>query len=381
MRAVRATVAIVATGIAAFAAFQLARVDTMFGSSEGPDRAMGMAEVAISAPASERLALAREALAARPIDGRAYRVVALAEDNPRLLSVANMRWPRDPMTLAALTDRALAAGDIAGGLTHFDALLRIAPGLRAEMLPLLMPHLHDARVRDALVDRLAQDPPWRISLLAALREDTAPAADADALLAALAKRAPPDEDTVRTRIAVLDRAGHYAEARRAWLATVVPAHADTTFVFDGTFDQSDLQGGYGWRIDDVPGVVVEYASDARKDRGAALSLEFADRAVSSTGVRQMLALPPGRYRLQSAALDQVASERPFEWRIACREGAPIARLPLERTGAWATQSMDFEVPPDCAGQSLVLANAARSLAEKRMRGRLLVDDVRIILGP
>jgi len=381
MRAVRATVAIVATGIAAFAAFQLARVDTMFGSSEGPDRAMGMAEVAISAPASERLALAREALAARPVDGRAYRVVALAEANPRLLSVANMRWPRDPMTLAALTDRALATGDIAGGLTHFDALLRIAPGLRAEMLPLLMPHLHDARVRDALVDRLAQDPPWRISLLAALREDTAPAADADALLAALAKRATPDEDTVRTRIAVLDRAGHYAEARRAWLATVVPAHADTTLVFDGSFDQPDVQGGYGWRIDDVPGVVVEYASDARQDRGAALSLEFADRAVSSTGVRQMLALPPGRYRLQSSALDQVASERPFEWRIACREGASIARLPLERTGAWATQSMDFEVPPDCAGQALVLANAARSLAEKRMRGRLLVDDVRIILAP
>ena len=77
----------------------------------------------------------------------------------------------------------------------------------------------------------------------------------------------------------------------------------------------------------------------------------------------------------------MASERPFEWRIACREGAPIARLPLERTGAWATQSMDFEVPPGCAGQSLVLSNAARSLAEKRMRGRLLVDDVRIILAP
>ena len=56
------------------------------------------------------------------------------------------------------------------------------------MLPLLMPHLHDARVRDALVDRLAQDPPWRHAFLAGLREETTPAADAETLLAALARR-------------------------------------------------------------------------------------------------------------------------------------------------------------------------------------------------
>jgi len=383
MRGVRAAIAIAAVGVAGFAIVQLARVDTTFGTLLGPDRAMGMAEVAASGPAAERAALARDVLAQRPIDGRAYRVLALADAKPQLLDVANARWPRDPMTLATLTDRALAAGDIAGGLTHFDALLRVAPALRGDMLPLLMPHLHDARVRDALVDRLAQDPPWRHAFLAGLREEATPAADAETLLAALARRMPPDEDALRTRIVVLDHAGRHAEARRAWLASVIPPPdaTDANLVFDGTFDHPDIQGGYGWRIDDVPGVVVEYATDAPPDRGGVLSLEFADRAVASTGVHQWLALAPGRYRLQSAALDQVVSERPFEWRIACRGGGRIASLPIARNGAWSTQAVAFEVPPDCASQDLVLANAARSLAEKRLRGRLAVDDVRIFLSP
>jgi len=379
MRGLRAAIAIVAVGVAGFAAFQLARVDTTFGSGIGPDRAMGMAEVSTWASASDRVAMAQDVLATRPIDGRAYRVLALARGKPALLDVANARWPRDPMTLASLTDRALAAGDIAGGLEHFDALLRIAPGLRAEMLPLLLPHLGDARVREALVDRLAQDPPWRHAFLAGLRDDSAHAADADALLAALAERVPPDEDAMRTRIDVLDHAGRHADARRAWLASVHVSESNP--VFDGAFEHPEIQGGYGWRLGDVPGVLTEYTPDAPQGRGVSLSLEFEDRAITSTGVQQKLALPPGRYRLQSAALDRVGGERPFEWRIACREGARIASLPLARTGEWTTQSVGFEVPADCEGQTLVLANAARSLAEKRLRGRLLVDDVGIFLVP
>ncbi|UHQ18458.1 hypothetical protein LVB87_09555 [Lysobacter sp. KIS68-7] len=379
MRGVRAAIAIVAVGVVGFAALQLSRVDTDVGPALGPDRAMRLADVGTSAPASERVVLARDVLAARPLDGRAYRVLALAQDKPQLLDVANARWPRDPMTLASLTDRALAAGDIAAGLTHFDALLRVAPGVRAEMLPLLLPHLHDARVREALVDRLAQDPPWRHAFLRGLREDTAYAADSEALLAALATRVPPDEDALRTRIDVLDHAGRPADARRAWLASVHAAEANP--VFDGAFEHPEIQDGYGWRLGDVPGVLSEYATDAPQARGVSLSLEFEDRAIASTGVQQKLALPPGRYRLQSAALDRVASERPFEWRIACRDGARIASLPLARTGEWTTQSVDFEVPSDCEGQTLLLANSARSMAEKRLRGRLLVDDVGIFLVP
>ena len=94
----------------------------------------------------------------------------------------------------------------------------------------------------------------------------------------------------------------------------------------------------------------------------------------------LLSQQTNNIRLQSAALDQVVSERPFEWRITCRGGGRIASLPITRNGAWTTQAVAFEVPPMCLGQDLVLANAARSLAEKRLRGRLAIDDVRIFLS-
>jgi hypothetical protein len=324
-----------------------------------------------------RAAEARRILEVRPIDGRAYRVLALAEQRDALLPIANARWPRDALTRATLADRALADGDVDAGLTHLDALLRTNPRTRERILPLLMPCLGDTRVRDAMVDRLSQDPPWRGALFAALRSDAASAADADALLVALGKRVPPDDQALQTRIAVLDRAGRAAEARAVWLASV--NERDAGPVFDGGFERPDVGGGYAWVLDDVPGVVMAYATDEVHGGGSALSIDFDDRTVQFAAVRQSLALAPGRYRLEAAALDRVDSTRPFQWRVLCKGGAELARLPLARERDWQVQSMDFDVPTDCPAQTLYLAHAARSLPERRLRGRLLVDDVRIFL--
>ncbi|WP_036164415.1 hypothetical protein [Noviluteimonas dokdonensis] len=382
MSGVRVAAALACAALVAVAAVQMSRVDTEAGRAFGPDRLQRRLDAAPS-PDAHRARQARAILATRPIDGRAYRTIALAEQRDALITIAGARGPRDPMTLATLTDRSLAAGEIETGLTHLDALLRVAPATRELFLPLLMPHLHDARVRDSLVERLAQDPPWRGAFLATLRSEAAPAADADALLAALARRTPADEDMQRTRIAVLDRAGRHADARAAWIATL-PVHerALAEGVFDGGFEAGQGNvAGYGWWFDDVPGAIVEIARDAPRSGKAALSVEFDDRAVRFSAVHQSLALAPGRYRLQAAALDRVDSTRPFEWRLACTNGAKLAQLPLARDADWRVQSVDFDVPSACTQQSLVLVHAARSLAERRLRGRLLVDDLGIFLIP
>ena len=44
------------------------------------------------------------------------------------------------------------------------------------------------------------------------------------------------------------------------------------------------------------------------------------------------------------------------------------------------QSVAFEVPSTCFAQTLSLVHAARSLPERRLRGRLSIDDVGIFLG-
>jgi hypothetical protein len=385
---VRATVAVAAAALAALATLQLARVDANLGSTFGPDRTQRTLD-AMPLPEAARIAAAREVLDARPVDGRAYRTIALAEHQTNLLDTANARWPRDPLTRASLADRALAEGDVATGLEHFDALLRIAPGTGEIMLPLLMPHLHDARVRSALVDRLLEHPPWRTQVLSALRNEATPAADAETFLAALAAREPLDEKARETRIAVLDRAGRPADARSLWIASLPQdVGVGAGRVFDGGFEHPGVQGGYGWRFGDVPGVLIDYDTVSPRTGQSALAIEFEDRAIRFSAVRQALALAPGRYRMEAAARVDVATDRPFEWRITCsvppKTGGQhpdvIARLPLAREDTWRMQSTMFVVPPNCMGQVMQLVHTARSLTERRLRGRLLLDDVGIFLG-
>jgi hypothetical protein len=162
----------------------------------------------------------------------------------------------------------------------------------------------------------------------------------------------------------------------------VDARPHARAVFDGGFEWPGIEGAYAWRFDDVPGVAMEIAPDAARTGRSGLAIDFADRVVAFGGVHQALALAPGRYRLEAAALDDLDNPRSFEWRIACRGGsqAPIARLPLARGDDWRTQSIAFAVPPHaCEGQALTLVHTARSLAERRLDGRLRIDDVGIFL--
>ena len=383
----RAIIAATAVAIAAVAAVQLARVDADVGATFGAERGMRLLDASSFAPA-HRIDIAREVLATRPIDGRAYRAIAVAQagnapPSRTLLDIANARWPRDLITRAHLTDRALAEGDVETGLSNLDAMLRIAPGTRPELLPLLMPHLADARVRDALVDRLAANPPWKTAFFAALRSSAAPAAEADALLVALDARQPLDEDGVRTRIVLLDRAGRHAQARAAWRALLPEAaRVENAAVFDGGFEFPDIRGGYGWHFDALPDVSIDHDTHAPHAGASSLSIDFGGRPQAFAGLSQSLALAPGRYRFSAWVRDEVERERPFEWRIVCRNGTKLARIPFERSegGAdWHRIDAEFDVPEQCPGQTLVLAHAARFLAERHLRGRLMIDDVGIFL--
>ena len=154
-----------------------------------------------------------------------------------------------------------------------------------------------------------------------------------------------------------------------------PGHA----IARRSFEHPEVQGGYGWRFDDIPGVQIDYDTLSPRTGTSALAVEFLDRAVKFAGVHQALALAPGHYRFEAAARDGVSGTRPFEWRISC-DGGVIATLPIARDDTWHLQSTAFEVPPDCRKQALVLAHTGRSMEERRLQGRLLVDDLGIFLG-
>ena len=104
---------------------------------------------------------------------------------------------------------------------------------------------------------------------------------------------------------------------------------------------------------------------------------FGGRAIATPGVQQSLALAPGRHAMHASADNQTDAQRPFAWRISCREGTELLVLPLATSPGWHPVEADFVVPTGCPGQVLRLELLARSIAERQVSGTLRVDDVRI----
>ena len=372
----------------AWGAVALARVDGTLGSPAGPDRLVTASDP-IEAPqvAADN---ARRALRDRPIDGRAYRLLAQAtaaeadfEHTLGLYRIAAERWPRERIAQAVLADAAFAAGEWDTAIEHFDALLRVAPASRAALLAAITPHLEREPLRDALLRRLALDPPWRAALPATLLADAAPAAPAEQLLAALADILPPNEPEIRARTTLLQRLGSAGAARQAWLETLEPdaraiGEQPGNHVFDGGFELGTLGGGYDWQADMPPGAAAGLSDIDPHEGTQALSVAFSGRAVQFAHLRQQLALAPGDYRLESWSDDRVRTARPFAWHVGCvGEGGSLLELPLPQDPGWQHSSAAFQVPEGCNTQQLILRHTGRNLSERRLRGTLRLDAVRV----
>jgi tetratricopeptide (TPR) repeat protein len=370
------------------AAIALARVDADLGAPAGADRLLQAidADPALQPTDAER---ARAMLRSRPIDGRAYRVLAQVADArgdharaDALYAIAVRRAPRDRPTRAALADRAFATGDYPGALQQLDALLRVAPGVRVPVLQGLMPYLGDARLRAALVDRLTADPPWRDALIPVLLDAKTPPAIAVQLLAELAAGTSPTERETDTRITLLQRMGRSNQARQLWLARL-PAGAGQGhgLLFDGGFEHPDISGGYGWRQAPPPGVSFADDRTAPVEGNHALAIDFSGRAVTTPGLEQWLALPAGDYHLAFASDNGTDALRPFAWQLRCQgDGRLLASLPLPAAAGWQHGSGNFTVPPGCPGQSLRLDYLGRSLAERQFSGSLRLDALQLQAG-
>lgn len=388
--ALRLTVAIAAAGLMAVLAVQLVRVDAPLGAPAGPDRLVAAIDDAPDGLPAGAVHHARQALQDRPIDGRAYRVlaqVATAEGDTvraaQLYAIAAERWPRDRIAQAVLAEHALAAGDLDAGLVHLDALLRVAPGLRAAVLAQVAGLLEDAAFRKGLVTRVAQHPPWRDALVRALLAKDTPVEPALTFLDELADQQPLADGELQARITLLDRAGRPVEAREAWLQTLDPAaRAADGLIFDGGFEHPDISGGYGWQITPLAGVAMGHDASDSLQGDLALAIVFDGRAVQFAHLQQSLALAPGNYRLQAASSNAVSTARPFEWRLSCiNDNRALVVLPLAVRPDWQQVEAGFTVPDACNRQRLQLRHSARTLAERRLRGALKIDETYITRFP
>lgn len=381
---------ILATALCALmlhAAVALLHVDVDWGVPTGPERLLQAID---ATPALQRgdAANATAILRDRLIDGRAYRVLAQDADAggdhgraDALYAIAVRRAPRDRSARGALIDRAFAAGNVGDALMHTDALLRTAPLLAEPMLHALLPLMRDPRVRQALVARLASDPPWRGALRPVLLADTTSPEVGLPLLSQLAQHTPLTAEETNARIALLQRSGQDAQARRLWLATLpAQVRGDDALLFDGGFEHFDTTGPYAWRLQQPPGVSAGDDTGNPVQGTHALAITFGDRAIVGFDLTQSLVLPPGPFRLQLAYDNATDSRRPLTWRIACGAGgAPLVQVAMPASGrrGWTETSADFAVPAGCDTQTLSLQQDGRSLSEQQFGGTLRLDALQI----
>lgn len=329
---------------------------------------------------------ARAALAADPLDGRPYEVlaeVAAAEGDAAsaraLTALAVRHAPREPLARAMAAQYAVADADWPAAANDYDHLLRVTPSLSPNVFPALTAFAAEPASRAALVGCLVGDPPWRAAFLSVFAQ-TAP--DPRPLFRELAQETSLSGPEASAYIGRFVAANRYADAFVAWLELLPPAKRDRLAMpVDGGFEPP-LTGSppFSWEIRQNIG--VQASIRPRPDgHGQALRVQFLGRRSDFHDVRELLMLPPGDYRFAwRQKLDDLETARGLRWSLTCT-GSPSQRImttePQAGSSPWEDRSAAFRVPADCSAQWLVLELDARIPAETLAAGTAWFDDVRV----
>jgi tetratricopeptide (TPR) repeat protein len=329
-------------------------------------------------------ASARQLLAAAPLEGRAFRILAAITagkgDAARALAlyrIAERRSPRDTATRAWLFEHALRAGDYPAALAQVDALLRTSPKQGPVLLPMLARMAANPDFANALAQLLARRPPWRTPFLSTLQRSGDPRAT-DAVLSALRSEGGLQGTEFDDWIATLIRQGRWNEAYARWAGTLDLADRGLPLIYNGGFSQPPGGRGFDWRVLRIPGVSIEFEPD--DDAGGFVAhATFRGRQVPQVNLEQPLLLAPGRYRFSARVrAASLRSERGLEWSVTCLgQRAPLAASgPIDGSFGWREVEMEIVVPEaGCPGQWLRLRNPVPAGSIQRVSGELWFDDV------
>jgi hypothetical protein len=335
---------------------------------------------------------ARQALSRRPLDGRPYAVlgrVALQRGEvaqaQQLSALAVRHAARHVPSLLLDGEMALERRDYMDAVGRYDRLLRVFPGAAPTVMPVLMQLALDADARSEMVARLATAPrpPWREEYLRwhATRVDTLGALDD--LFVPLADRGGLSPREIGYYLERYVRAGDVAGGQRIWrLLLPSPVRQRDATPYNGDFEERASVGGpYEWQLDTLPGVEAALRPPPGRE-GKALRVGFTGRRAAFRHVRQLLALPPGRYQMHwESRFDRLETPQGLRWTLVCSHGpareALLATPPRRGNRRWGSEEAQFEVPAGCPGQWLTLELYARIPAETQARGSAWFDGLRI----
>jgi hypothetical protein len=271
----------------------------------------------------------------------------------RLFGYAERLSRRDLQTQLWAIEEAVARGDIAGAIAHYDIALRTSRNAPDLLFPILASAISDPSIRTALTKKLITRPSWGDQFIAfASARSTDPRSTAQLFLNLRRAGVPPSRDA---EAAIIDAliVGGFADDTWAYYASshtgsdrrrsrdprfnarfVTPLPLDWMPVNDGGIATSIQQGDHGG--------VFDFAAPA---------------SLGGPLLRQFQLLPPGGYRLEgrSRGIDQPRSSSPY-WVLICRnDWRELGRIDLpnsaQNNGSFVGR---FDVPVGCPVQILVL---------------------------
>jgi hypothetical protein len=148
-------------------------------------------------------------------------------------------------------------------------------------------------------------------------------------------------------------AGRADQARERWLLTLPSAQREASrFLHNGDF-KGGPAGEFGWTVAALGVGRADLIAAGEQSRMRALY----DGGSNAELARQLIALPPGRYRLRvTGRLASAAGAEQLMWVILCNPDGPrLVRMPVTGLGEQdKTIEAAFSVPANCRAQSVRL---------------------------
>lgn len=347
------------------------------------------AKAAVDLPAVRGWASA--ALKSAPLNARALRILGQTAaaagkdaDADRFMQMAARLSLHESVAVYWLSVRSVQTKDYKAALTYADVVLRTLPGFDPYVMPLLARIVEDSQAADLFKAALADDPPWRTTVLedlpGAVVDERVPLA---LLLALRSSRHPPRAAELDAYLNFLVAHRMYELAYYTWLQFLRPDElGGAGLLFNGSFEAPLSGAPFDWRFEQGAGVNIDVAERPDESGDHALRIDFEYGRVEYHGIKQLLMLAPGRYELHGRYQGELVGPRGLKWRLACAEtpDQPFTESAMitGRAAAWSDVELDFEVPADkCRAQYLSLDLDARMPSEQFLNGTIWFDDLRI----
>jgi hypothetical protein len=334
---------------------------------------------------------AEQALHQDPLNGRALRILGQVaehsssyERTEALMRGAARRSLQESLAVFWMMRDSYRNKNYPEAMRYADILLRTRPQLSRYVYPMLgrMAEIGTASVELKRV--LADSPPWRTEFFTALPDNVSDARTPLELLLSLRDTAtPPTDAERRAYLAALVQHKLYELAYYSWLQFLPQDQLSKTGrLFNGNFALPPSGLPFDWVYSKGAGVNLKFGQKSDREGKPALLIEFGPGRVDfSSGLKQLVLLPPGNYKFEGKYKPDLVSERGLLWSITCADATDPAGVSTTMNGAgaaWKDIDVAFTIPHEgCPAQYVSLKLDARSASEQFVSGAVWYSDLSI----